>query len=72
MYGLSKIAHFLDESNGEDSISKKIDIQAEQFLESQYDIIDQLEALNNLIVKQISMMGKRERREDLIDRERKS
>lgn len=72
MYGLSKIAHFLDESNGEDSISKKIDIQAEQFLESQDDIIDQLRELNSRIADQISMMGKRERREDLIDKERKS
>lgn len=72
MYGLSKIAHFLDESNGEDSISKKIDIQAEQFLESQDDIIDQLRELNSRIADQISMMGKRESREELIDKERKS
>lgn len=72
MYGLSKIAHFLDESNGEDSISKKIDIQAEQFLESQDDIIDQLRELNSRIADQISMMGKRESREDLIDKEKES
>lgn len=72
MYGLSKIAHFLDESNGEDSISKKIDIQAEQFLESQDDIIDQLKELNERIIKQLSMMRTREKREELIDKERKS
>lgn len=72
MYGLSKIAHFLDESNGEDSISKKIDIQAENFLESQDDIIDQLRELNERIVKQISMMQARDNEEELEKKEQQS
>jgi hypothetical protein len=72
MYGLSKIAHFLDESNGEDSISKKIDIQAENFLESQDDIIDQLRELNERIMQQISMMRARGNREELEEKEQQS
>lgn len=72
MYGLSKIAHFLDESNGEDSISKKIDIQAENFLESQDDIIDQLRELNERIMQQISMMRARGNREELEKKEQQS
>lgn len=72
MYGLSKIAHFLDDSNGEDSISKKIDIQAENFLESQDDIIDQLRELNERILQQISMMQVRDNRENLQEKENQS
>lgn len=53
------------------SLSKLIEIQAED-LEVQQDIDDKLEALNNLIIKQISLMETRDRREELIEKERKS
>lgn len=53
------------------SLSKLIEIQAED-LEVQQDIDDKLEALNNLIIKQISLMETRDQREELIEKERKS